>query len=69
MLARVTFSIDDTAWPKLKITGERISPTGDRVAFDDKQQYDLAYGCFENTLHNQLRLAVAGIIERRKQNS
>lgn len=65
MIVRCEFSIDDTMWPKLKLSGLRVSTTGERVAFDAKQQYDLAYGAFENAIHNQLRPAVEEILKRR----
>lgn len=64
-LVRLSLSIDDQQWPKLHIAGERIDASGGRVAFDHKQQYDLAYGAFENTLHNQLRPLVNELIERK----
>lgn len=63
---RVTFTIDDDLWPKLKIVGERMTDRGDRIAFIERAQYDLAYSQFENLVHNQLRPAVQQIIERRK---
>ena len=65
-LSRLTITIDDNFWPKLHIAGDRVSSTGDRVAFDEKQTYDLAYTAFENTVHNQLRPLVEEIIRRRK---
>lgn len=64
-LVRLTFSIDDDQWPKLHIAGERTDSRGGRVAFGNKQQYDLAYTAFENDLHNQLRPLVAELIERK----
>jgi hypothetical protein len=64
MIVRFEFSIDDTMWPKLSLSGTRITTTGERVAFNEKQQYDLAYGAFENAIHNQLRPAVEEIIRR-----
>jgi len=66
MITRVSFSIDDTQWPRLHITGERVSSTGERTAFEQKVLYDQAYLQFENTLHNQLRPSVDEIISRRK---
>ena len=66
MITRITLTIDDQQWPKLHLAGERVGHTGDRTAFDQKVQYDLAYSQFENLLHNQLRPAVSEIIERRK---
>ena len=66
MITRVEFTIDDTQWPKLHITGQRVSTTGAKTAFDKRDQYDLAYSQFENLVHNQLRPAVQELIERRK---
>lgn len=67
MIVRFEFSIDDTLWPKLSISGTRITTVGDRIVFAEKQQYDLAYGAFENTLHNQLRPAVEEIVRRHQR--
>jgi hypothetical protein len=64
MIVRFEFSIDDTLWPKLSLSGTRFGTTGERTAFSEKQQYDLAYGAFENALHNQLRPAVEEINKR-----
>lgn len=65
MITKVSFSIDDNQWPKLHIAIERVTSTGARFISESKQQYDLAYGAFENELHNALRPAVAEIVERR----
>lgn len=67
MMTRVSFSIDDTQWPRLHIAGERISSTGEHVAFEHKEMFDRAYLQFENLLHNHLRPAVEDVISRRKQ--
>jgi hypothetical protein len=64
VIVRFEFSIDDTMWPKLSMSGTRITTRGERIAFNEKQQYDLAYGAFENALHNQLRPAVEEVIKR-----
>jgi hypothetical protein len=64
MIVRFEFSIDDTMWPKLSMSGTRITTVGDRIVFNEKQQYDLAYGAFENAIHNQLRPAVEEINRR-----
>ena len=66
-LVKVTFQIDDNEWPKLKLTGERFGPNGERSAFDQKMIYDQAYAQFENTIHNQLRPMVDALVARRKQ--
>ena len=66
MQTRIELTIDDIDFPKLKISGVRTGTTGDRSVFTLKQQYDLAYGAFENLLHNQLRPAVNEIVDRRK---
>jgi len=66
VITRVEFTIDDNHWPKLSITGQRVTTRGERAAFDQKMQYDLAYSQFENLLHNQLRPAIQELIERRK---
>lgn len=65
-MVKLTLSIDDTLWPKLKMQGERVGLQGDRNPFIVKQQYDLAYGAFENALHNQLRLLVDEVLRHRK---
>lgn len=67
MIVRFEFSIDDTIWPKLQMSGTRITTIGERVVFTEKQQYDLAYGAFENALHNQLRPAVEEIVKRHQR--
>lgn len=68
MIERVEFSIDDTMWPKLRLAGTIITNTGQRIAFDERQQYDLAYGAFENALHNVLRPVVERLNSRRLAN-
>lgn len=67
MIVRFEFSVDDTLWPKLQMSGTRITTIGERVAFSEKQQYDLAYGAFENAIHNQLRPAVEEIVKRHQR--
>lgn len=66
-LTRLSISIDDTMWPKLHIAGERLHSDGSRSVFDERQQYDLAYGAFENLLHNQLRPLVEDLLKRRNR--
>jgi hypothetical protein len=67
MITRVSFTIDDTRWPKLHLAGDRVGHTGLRTAFSQDVQYDLAYSQFENLIHNQLRPATQELIDRRKQ--
>jgi hypothetical protein len=68
MIERVEFSIDDTTWPKLRLAGTIITNRGERIAFDDRQSYDLAYVSFENALHNVLRPVVERLTKRRLAN-
>jgi len=63
---QITLTISDEKWPILTAVATRSSLSGSPAAVKETQQFDLAYGKFENLLHNQLRPAVDELIRRNK---
>ena len=68
-MGELTFRVYDDMWPKLRIVGEWRGPGGNRVIFEERAQYDVAYLKFEGALHNQLRPLIEAVIARRKNPS
>jgi hypothetical protein len=64
-MVRLTVVIDDTKWPKVKMTATREGLTGEKSATVIESQYDTSYTVFENAFHNQLRLMCQELIDRR----
>lgn len=64
-MERLELSIDDTKWPKLKMTITRTDVNGVKTSVVKEFQYDLAYIQFEGEVHNKLRPMVDNLIQRR----
>lgn len=66
-MLKLEITIHDQLWPMVVITAQRESYANGRLVFQEKVQYDLAYGKAENMVHNQLKPMVEELINRRKQ--
>ena len=63
-MLKLEVNIHDQVWPLVVITVTRQSYRQGQVVQQAKVQYDLAYGKFEEMLHNQGRLLVEELVSR-----
>ncbi len=64
-MVRLTITIDDQKWPKVRMTATREGLNGEKTAIVAESMYDTAYTVFENAVHNQLRPMIGEITGRR----
>lgn len=66
-MVRMTITIDDSRWPKLRMILNREMMNQPPIVSIDDRQYDLAYDGFEGIIHNHLRPMVEELIQRKKR--
>lgn len=66
-MAEITITINDNSWPKLQMVVKAIDAFGKPILLETKQTYDLAYGNFENAIHNVLKPVVDSVVQSKKR--
>lgn len=66
-MAEIKITINSNNWPKLQMVTQATDEFGGATMRESKQKFDLAYGHFENELHNILRPIVESVINFKKR--